>query len=124
MGASTGNSKKSDSKVERNALRLLCSVLIQPVTRAELLDLLDASLFDELENRVAYEEIKALGAISSPRVLELLPARMVNRGFAEFDLKLFLGDNVATEAEVQELFQSVLQMIEARHREDTHDIPN
>ena len=49
----------------------------------------------------------------------LLPARITNRGFPDFDWEEFLGAKVATEKEVEELYASVLRMIEVRHRDDT-----
>ncbi len=116
-----GNNGNTHPDLERNSLRLLCSVLIQPVTRTELLGLLDASLFSDVLNRVAYEEISALGPVPSRTVREMLPTRMVNRGFADFDLREFLGASEATQSQVEQLFESVLKLIELRHRDDpTH----
>lgn len=114
-----GNNGNPHADLERNSLRLLCSVLIQPVTRTELLGLLDASLFSDVVNRVAYEEICALGPVRSRTVRELLPTRMVNRGFADFDLHEFLGASEATESQIEQLFESILKLIELRHRSDT-----
>lgn len=106
-----------DEKLERDTLRFLCSVLIQPATRAELLGLLDASQFSNVIHRVVYEEIRALGRVPSRTLRELLPARVANRGFPDFDLKEFLGSFTASESEVEELYMSVLEMIETRHRD-------
>jgi hypothetical protein len=108
----------SHEHLERNALRLLCSNLIRPNTRIELAGLLDPALFDDPLDRTVLEEIAALGPIEPSRLRELLPARITNRGFPEFDLKLFLGAGAASEKEIEELFRSVLQMIELRHRDD------
>jgi hypothetical protein len=104
--------------LERNTLRLLCSNLIRPATRVELSALLDASLFDDPLHQTVLEEISALGPVSPARLRELLPSRITNRGFPEFNLSEFLGRDQATEKEIEELFQSVLQMIEFRHRDD------
>jgi hypothetical protein len=109
---------------ERNALRLLCSVLIQPVTRVELTALLDAELFLEPLNRVVFEEIAAVGDVPSSKLRELLPARVTNRGFPDFELKEFLAPDLATEGEIEGLFLSVLRMIELRHGEADQGMEN
>ena len=44
---------------ERDLLRLLCSVLVKPVTRVELCHLIDSSKFVEPLQRVLFEEIRA-----------------------------------------------------------------
>ena len=102
-------------QLERNALRLLCSNLIQPVTRVELTGLLDASLFSDELHRTVFEEIAALGDVTARKLRELLAARVTNRGFPDFDLTEFLGRDQATEAEIEELFTSVLSLVELRH---------
>jgi hypothetical protein len=104
--------------LERDTLRLLCSNLIRPVTRVELSGLLDSSLFDDPLHRAVLEEISALGPVPPARLRELLPARITNRGFPDFNLSEFLGRDQATEDEIEKLFRSVLQMIELRHRDD------
>lgn len=108
-----------NEQIERNALRLLCSDLIQPTTRVELLGLMDEELFADDLHRVVYEELRELGAIASRKLRELLPARITNRGFPDFDWKEFLGADVATENEIEELYTSVLRLIETRHRDDS-----
>ncbi|HEY2458613.1 MAG TPA: hypothetical protein VGI13_15020 [Candidatus Acidoferrum sp.] len=104
--------------MERDTLRLLCSNLIRPITRVELSGLLDPSLFDDPLHRTVLEEIAALGPVPPARLRELLPARITNRGFPDFNLNEFLGRDQATEDEIEKLFRSVLQMIELRHRDD------
>jgi hypothetical protein len=104
-------------KLERDTLRFLCSILIQPTTRAELIGLLDGSQFGNVIHRVIYEEIRAIGPVPSRTLRELLPGRVANRGFPDFDLKEFLGSVTASESEVEELYMSVLEMIETRHRD-------
>jgi hypothetical protein len=111
-------------ELERNTLRFLCSILIQPVTRTEIIGLLDSSQFSDLLCRVVFEEIRALGPVPSRTLSDLLPARIVNRGFADFDLKEFLGDSTASESQVEELYMSVLEMIEVRPREDGPELQN
>jgi hypothetical protein len=55
---------------------------------------------------------------------ELLPARITNRGFPDFDLKEFLAPERASEAEIKKLFESVLKMIEMRHGEADAAVEN
>jgi len=104
--------------LEQNALRLLCSNLIQPVTRVDLAALLDASVFADPLHRVIFEEICAAGEIPAAHLRALLPARVTNRGFPDFDLSVFLEPSQATEAQIEELYSSVLTLIELRHGEE------
>jgi|HubBroStandDraft_4_1064222.scaffolds.fasta_scaffold385979_2 hypothetical protein len=109
--------------LERNALRLLCSNLIKPVTRVELSGLLDPDLFDDPLHRTVLEEISALGPVAPPILRHMLPARVTNRGFPDFDLTAFLGDDSANEEQMEDLFRSVLEMIEFRYRDNDSDSP-
>ena len=61
------HSQDSDGRpqLERNALRLLCSVLLKPGTRLEICRLLDPRVFHDPLRRVVFEEIRALGAVES-----------------------------------------------------------
>lgn len=104
---------------ERDALRLLCSNLIKPATRVELCGLLDASSFDDPVHRAVLEEISILGEVTAAKLRELLPGRVRKRGFADFDLKKFLGPDTANETQIEVLFASVLELIEERHGDDT-----
>jgi hypothetical protein len=107
---------------ERQALRLLCSNLIRPLTRMELCKLLTPDLFQDLLHRVAFEEIQTAGAIPAARLREALPARITNRGFPDFELSDFLGKDTATQTEIEELFRSVLGFIRATHGNDEFSI--
>jgi len=102
-------------ELERKTLRLLCSVLLKPVTRVELAGLLDGELFTDVLNRTVFEEIAGIGEVSSTKLRELLPGRITNRGFPDFDLKEFLAPEKATEAEIEKMYESVLKMIEMQH---------
>jgi hypothetical protein len=62
--------------------------------------------------RVIYEEIAALGAIPACRLRELLPARMTNRGFPDFELNQFLGRREGMDDEIEKWFESLLELIE------------
>lgn len=113
------NKEGWNKQLERKALRLLLSDLLQPATRVELLRLMDEELFADDLHRVVYEEMREMGRVEARKLRELLPARITNRGFPDFDWNDFLGAKVATEKEIEELYASVLRMIEARHRNDS-----
>ena len=104
---------------ERDLLRLLCSVLVKPVTRVELCRLVDASKFIDPLQRVLFEEIRALGPIDAKSLLQLLPARVTNRGFPDFDLDDLLTPKLVSEGDIEKLFQSALRLIDVD--EDTSD---
>ena len=111
------------SLLETNTLRLLCSVLIKGGTRGEICRLLDPGAFQDLLRRVVFEEIRELGSIDSRRLRELLPARVTNRGFPDFDLRAFLAPYEVTEKEIDQLFESALQLLDLSHpnEEALHD---
>lgn len=113
------NKEGWNKQLERKALRLLLSDLLQPATRVELLRLMDEELFADDLHRVVYEEMREMGRVEARKLRELLPTRITNRGFPDFDWNDFLGAKVATEKEIEELYASVLRMIEARHRNDS-----
>jgi hypothetical protein len=97
---------------ERDLLRLLCSVLVKPVTRVELCRLIDPSKFIDPLQRVLFEEIRALGPIDAKTLLQLLPARVTNRGFPDFDLDDLLTPKLVSEGDIEKLFQSALRLID------------
>jgi hypothetical protein len=113
-----GTEPKGRVPSERNTLRLLCSVLIKPGTRLEICRLLDPGVFQDPVRRVVFEEIWALGAIDSRRLRELLPARVTNRGFPDFDLHELLAPHQVTEAEIDKLFEGVLQLLDQSHPDE------
>jgi len=90
----------------------------------ELISLLDAELFLEPLHRVIFEEIAAVGEVPSAALRELLPARVTTRGFPDFDLKEFLAPDLVSEREIEQLFESVLRMIELRHGEANSRLEN
>ena len=112
--------QKSKTKVdlERDTLRLLCSVLLKGGTRQELCRLLEPGVFRDPLQRVIFEEIRALGDIESRRLRELLPARVTNRGFPEFDLHEFLAPHQATEEDIEKLFESALHLLDLSHPDE------
>ena len=109
--------------LERNTLRFLCSVLIKGGTRGELCRLLDPGVFQDPLRRVVFEEIRELGSIDSRHLRELLPGRVTNRGFPDFDLKSFLAPHEVSEKEIDQLFESALQLLDLSHpnEESLHD---
>ena len=100
--------------LERNTLRFLCSVWIKGGTRGEICRLLEPSVFQDPLRRIVFEEIRELGAIDSGRLRELLPARVTNRGFPDFDLKSFLVPHEVREKEIDQLFESALQLLDLK----------
>jgi hypothetical protein len=116
--------KDEELRQERQALRLLCSNLIRATTRMELCNLLDSSLFQDTLHRVAYEEIRTAGTVPAKRLREELPGRITNRGFPDFELLEFLGKDLASEDEIEELFMSVLRLIQMRHESDGNELEN
>ena len=105
-------------QLERNTLRLLCSVLLKPGTRLEICRLLDPGVFHDPLRRAVFEEIRALGAVESRRLRELLPARVTNRGFSDFDLHDFLAPHEVSEAEIDKLFEVVLRLLDQSHPDE------
>ena len=114
------HSQDSDGRLqlERNALRLLCSVLLKPGTRLEICKLLDPGVFQDPLRRVIFEEIRALGAVESRRLRELLPGRVTNRGFPDFDLHDFLAPHEVNETEIDKLFEGALQLLDQSHPDE------
>jgi hypothetical protein len=64
---------------------------------------------------VVFEEIREMGSIDSRRLRELLPARVTNRGFPDFDLNELLAPREVTEKEIDQLFESALQLLDLSH---------
>src|SRR6201995_4484826 len=95
---------------ERDFLRLLCSILVKPVTRVELCRLVDPDKFVDLTQRIVFEEIRALGPVDAKRLLEILPARVTNRGFPDFDLAELLTPKLVSEDDIEKLFPSALRL--------------
>src|SRR3989442_14408374 len=62
--------------------------------------------------RVVFEEIRDMGSIDSRRLRELLPTRMANRGFPDFDLRRLLAPYEVSEKEIDHLFESALQLLD------------
>ena len=98
-------------RMERNTLRLLCSVLVKPGTRLEICRLLQPNDFLDPLRRIVFEEVLASGDISSRQLRATLPARVKRHGFPEFDLEKLLAPKLASEAEIEQLFESTLHLL-------------
>jgi hypothetical protein len=105
-------------QLQKNTLRFLCSVLIRSGTRAEICKLLDPGVFEDPLQRVVFEEICAMGSIDSRRLRALLPGRVTNRGFPDFDLNEFLAPHEVSEREIDRLFESALQLLDLSHPDE------
>ena len=110
-------------RLETNTLRFLCSVLIKGGTRGEICRLLNPGVFQDPLRRVVFEEIRELGSLDSHRLRELLPGRVTSRGFPDFDFKSFLAPLEVSEKEIDQLFESALQLLDLSHpnEERLHD---
>jgi hypothetical protein len=98
-------------QMERNVLRLLCSVLVKPGTRLEICRLLHSNDFLDPLRRTVFEEVQAAGLLSSKQLRASLSARMIDRGFPDFSLEKLLAPKLAGEAEIEQLFESTLQLL-------------
>jgi len=97
--------------MERNTLRLLCSVLVRPGTRIEICRLLHPFDFVDALRRTVFEEIRAAGPIESKHLCATLPPRVKSRGYPDFSLDKLLAPKLASEAEIEQLFESTLWLI-------------
>ncbi len=102
---------RNREQIERNALRLLCSVLVKPGTRLEICRLLHSNDFMDPLRRAVFEEVQAAGVVSSKQLRAPLPARVIGRGFPDFDLEKLLAPKLASEAEIEQLFESTLHLL-------------
>lgn len=102
---------------ERDAMRLLCSDLVEPETRMRLAGLLKQYEFADLVNEAMYESIVSVGEVPARRLRELLPGRVTNLGFPDFELKDYLGQNGATD-DVDRLFESLLALTDPPPQEN------
>jgi hypothetical protein len=108
----------SRDQLERNTLRLLCSVLVKPGTRLEICRLMQPQDFVDPLRRTVFEEIQAGGLLESRQLRSVLPARVKARGFPDFNLDQLLAPKLATEAEIEELFESTLYLLKLSGSDD------
>lgn len=98
-------------QMERNTLRLLCSVLVKPGTRLEICRLLHPDVFLDPLHKTVFEEVQTAAHISSRQLRATLPALVVSRGFPFFDLDTLLAPKLASETEIAQLFESTLRLL-------------
>jgi hypothetical protein len=110
----------SHTALSKNTLRLLCSVLIKSGTRLEICRLLDPAVFQDPLQRAVFEEIRDLGPIESRRLRKLLPARVIHRGFQDFNLHDFLAPYEVSEKEIDQLFECALMLLDQSHPDEEH----
>jgi hypothetical protein len=108
----------SREQLERNTLRLLCSVLVKPGTRLEICRLMQPQDFADPLRRTVFEQIQAGGLLESKQLRAVLPARVKAHGFSDFDLDKLLAPKLATEAEIEQLFESTLYLLKLGGSED------
>jgi hypothetical protein len=105
-------------QLERNTLRLLCSVLVKPGTRLEICRVIHPEDFVDPLRRVVFEEIHASGLVESKQLRATLAARVKGRGFPHFELDSLLAPKLATEAEIEQLFESTLWLLKLGGSDD------
>lgn len=104
-------------KFEQDAIRLLCSDLVEAETRVRLADLLKDYVFADQLNHAVYESIVGVGAVNARRLRELLPGRVTNLGFPDFELRDYLGRNGETD-DIDKLFEHLLELTDEDPREN------
>jgi hypothetical protein len=102
---------------ERDAVRLLCSDLVQPEYRERLAAMLKNYAFVDALNEAVYEAIVGVGAVSAKRLRELLPGRVTNLGFPDFELKEYLGQNGEID-DIDKLFEHLLELTDETPQEN------
>jgi hypothetical protein len=117
MMAMIQSHRATREQFELDAIRLLCSDLIPPGTRLRLAGLLKQYVFVDPLNEGVYEAILSLGAVSPRRLRELLPGRVTNLGFPDFELKDYLGQNGVMD-DIDRLFESLLKLTESAPEEN------
>jgi hypothetical protein len=111
MRTKTISKTPNRQQMERNTLRLLCSVLVKPGTRLEICRLLHSYDFLDPLRRTVFEEVQAAGVLSSKQLRASLTERMIRRGFPDFNLEKLLAPKLASEAEIEQLFESTLHLL-------------
>ena len=78
-------------------------------TRERLAGLLKSYVFADQLNEAVYEAILGVGEVPARRLRELLPGRVTNLGFPDFELKEYLGQSGATD-DIDTLFEHLLEL--------------
>jgi hypothetical protein len=111
MKAEPAAAPENRERMERDALRLLCSVVVKPGTRLEICRLLKPDDFRHPLRRTVFEEILQAGPVPSRQLRALLPARVTSRGFPGFVLDRLLAPKLSRDAKIEQLFESTLQLM-------------
>ncbi len=109
MMATIKRYRATREQFEQDAVRLLCSDLIEPDNRERLAGLLKSYVFADQLNAAVYEAILGVGKVPARRLRELLPGRVTNLGFPDFELKEYLGQSGATD-DIDTLFEHLLEL--------------
>jgi hypothetical protein len=109
MMAMTQSSRAAREQFERDAIRLLCSDLVEPLYREQLASILKNYVFVDDLNDAVYEAIVGAGAVPARRLRELLPGRVTNLGFPDFELRDYLGQSGSTD-DIDKLFEHLLEL--------------
>jgi|SRR5271170_225237 len=109
MMAMIQSHRATREQFERDAIRLLCSDLIDPENRERLATMLKNYVFGDHLNDAVYEAILSVGAVPARRLRELLPGRVTNLGFPDFELKDYLGQSGSTD-DIDKLFEHLLEL--------------
>jgi hypothetical protein len=109
MMAMTQSSRAVREQFERDAIRLLCSDLVEPLYREQLASILKNYAFVDDLNDAVYEAIVGAGTVPARRLRELLPGRVTNLGFPDFELKEYLGQGGSAD-DIDKLFEHLLEL--------------
>jgi hypothetical protein len=74
--------------------------------------------FQDPLRRTVFEEIKGAGFIPSKKVRASLPAGVKSRWFPDFDLDRLLAPKLASEKEIEQLFESTLYLLKLGGSDD------
>ena len=96
---------------ERKALQLLCSPELNPVRRAQICATIVIPTFTDSLHRVVFEEILAVGSIHVCRLRELLPARITNRGFPDFEAGFLFESTNLPMGDVEAPLRATLRLL-------------
>lgn len=94
-------------ELERKTLRLLCSLRVAKEKRAAICRDLRSNCFRDPIHRIIFEEIRVLVAADAQRMRELLPGRITNRGFPDFDLANLFAVDEETQDPLEELCRCI-----------------
>ena len=92
-------------ELELAALRALCQGSTDGSLLREGLGILAGHRFVEPLHQVFFEVLETISSDNPAVIRDLLPARLNNRGFPDFDLEIYFRPNSLTRAQALELFR-------------------